>query len=149
MTSKKVFVSFDWDNDRHYKYLLEAWHANPEFDFIFSDTTPREIDSFDVGRIKAGLTSKIKLATHTLFIVGQYANARHVKSAFIGFTNWINFEAYQSRQEGNKLAVVKLDTSYSVPEELVGSNYSWIANFTEKNVIAVLNHSSKNSYASF
>lgn len=49
MASKKVFVSFDWDNDRHYKYLLEAWHANPEFDFVFSDTTPREIDSFDVG----------------------------------------------------------------------------------------------------
>ncbi len=24
MASKKVFVSFDWDNDRHYKYLLGA-----------------------------------------------------------------------------------------------------------------------------
>ena len=149
MAIKKVFVSFDWDNDRHYKYLLEAWHAHPEFDFVFSDTTPREINSFDVGRIKAGLTSKIKLATHTLFIVGQYANVRHAKSALIGFTNWINFEAYQSRQEGNNLAVIKLDNSYSVPEELTGVNYSWITDFTEKNVIAVLDHSSRNSHANF
>ena len=66
MTKKKVFVSFDYENDRYYKYLLEAWDANPDFEFVFSDKTPSEIDSNDIGRIKAALTTKINSATHTL-----------------------------------------------------------------------------------
>ena len=40
MVKKKVFVSFDYDHDRNYKYLLQAWDANPEFDFVFKDQTP-------------------------------------------------------------------------------------------------------------
>ncbi|CAC9487784.1 hypothetical protein, partial [uncultured Gammaproteobacteria bacterium] len=28
MAKKKVFVSFDWDNDKNYKFLLQAWDAN-------------------------------------------------------------------------------------------------------------------------
>lgn len=66
-----VFVSFDYDNDKHYKFLLEAWNKNPKFQFVFEDGTPQEIDSYNVGRIKAGLTSKIKEATHTLVIIGK------------------------------------------------------------------------------
>ncbi len=106
MAKKKVFVSFDYDNDKHYKFLLEAWDANPEFDFIFKDQTPGEINTNNIGRIKAGLTSKINDATHTLFIVGAYANQPHKDRGLIGFINWINFEAYQSIQSDNYLAVV-------------------------------------------
>src|SRR5438094_7548744 len=68
-----VFVSFDWDHDRRYKFLLEARNKNPRFQFVFSDETPGENDTNNVGRIKAGLTAKIKAATHTLVIVGEYA----------------------------------------------------------------------------
>lgn len=63
-----VFVSFDWDHDRRYKFLLEAWNKNPRFQFVFSDATPGEIDTNNVGRIKAALTAKINAATHTLVI---------------------------------------------------------------------------------
>jgi hypothetical protein len=32
MAKKKVFVSFDYDNDKRYKALLKAWdHVAPEF----------------------------------------------------------------------------------------------------------------------
>lgn len=141
MYKKTVFVSFDYDNDRRYKYLLEAWNANPEFDFVFKDETPGEINTNDIGRIKAGLTRKINDATYTLFIVGKYSNQPHKDRASIGFINWINFEAYQSIQSRNYLAVVKLDASCSVPDEL-NAKYSWITGFTEQNVIDVLNHSS-------
>ena len=143
MTSKKkVFVSFDYDHDRHYKYLLQAWDANPDFDFVFKDQTPGEINTYDIGRIKAALTAKINDATHTLFIVGAYANQQHKDHRLIGFINWMNFEAYQSIQNGNYLAVVKLEKSYSIPQELK-AKYWWIAGFSEKNVIQVLNDSSK------
>lgn len=41
MSKKKVFVSFDYENDRMYYYLMKAWDANPEFDFVFSDYSSR------------------------------------------------------------------------------------------------------------
>ena len=139
MAKKRVFVSFDFDHDKRYKFLLEAWDANPDFDFVFDDKTPGEINTNNIDRIKAALTMKIKEATHTLFIVGKYANQLHENSQLISFTNWMNFEAYQSRYYNNKLAVVKLDNSCEVPKELVGSGYWGLTGFTEPNVISVLN----------
>lgn len=85
-----VFVSFDYDNDRYYKFLLEAWHANPRFRFTFQDGTPSEINSTNVGRVKAAITTKSQAATHTLVIVGQHANTPHRHRALIGHRNWIN-----------------------------------------------------------
>jgi len=143
MSKKQVFVSFDYDNDKRYKFLLEAWDANPEFDFVFEDKTPGEINTIDVGRIKAGLTRQLNEATHTLFIVGEHANQPHRLRNEIGFVNWINFEAYQSIRSNNCLAVVKLDSSNAVPSQLKGSGYWHLTGFSEKNVINILNKSSK------
>ena len=142
MRKKQVFVSFDYDNDKRYKFLLQAWDANPDFDFVFEDKTPGEINKNDIGRIKAGLTRKINEATHTIFIVGKHANQPHKDKTAIGFINWINYEAYQSIQSRNYLVVVKLDDSCAIPQELK-AKYSWISGFSEENVIKVLNHSSK------
>jgi hypothetical protein len=133
-----VFVSFDWDHDRRYKFLLEAWSKNPQFRFVFSDETPREINSSNVGRIKAGLTTRINAATHTLVIVGQYANAPHPDRALIGFRNWINFEVHQSMVARNKIVAVKLDRNSESPEELLGAGASWAMSFTEDAVIRAL-----------
>jgi hypothetical protein len=60
----------------------------------------------------------------------------------IGFVNWINFEAYQSIQSGNYIAVVKLNDTCTIPNEL-RAKYSWISGFSERNIINVLNHSSR------
>ena len=139
MRKKQVFVSFDYDNDRDYKNLLRAWDANPNFDFVFEDKTPGEIDTNEISRIKGALTTKINEATHTLFIVGKHANQPHPNKDEIGFVNWVNFEANKSIESGNKLAVVKIESSNSVPNELVGSGYKFLSGFTETNVINVLN----------
>ena len=138
MPRPRVFVSFDFENDRRYKYLLEAWNANPKFKFVFTDQTPGEIDTFNVGRIKAGLTAKIREATHTLVIIGQYANARHPKSGLIGYKNWINFEIGQSKANGNAIAAIKLDRMFESPEELQGANPSWAMAFSEEAIIRAL-----------
>jgi hypothetical protein len=135
----KVFVSFDYDNDRHYKYLLEAWHAHPDFEFVFADVTPREINSENVGRIKAALTRKIGLATHTLVIVGDHANEQHAQHKLIGFKNWINFEVNQSKVGRKRLAAVKLDRAYESPEQLLGANATWAMSFNEAAIIKALN----------
>lgn len=139
MAKKNVFVSFDWDNDKHYKYLLEAWDANPDFDFVFNDKTPDEIDTYNVSKVKAALTVKINSATHTLVIIGKEANKTHKHSKLIGFKNWINFEVYQSKQNKNKIAAVKIDRSYESPDELSGAGASWAMSFEEDPIIKALN----------
>ena len=40
MPKPKVFVSYDHSEDAVYKYLLQAWDANPEFDFEFDSRGP-------------------------------------------------------------------------------------------------------------
>jgi hypothetical protein len=134
----KVFVSFDYEDDKHYKYLLEAWNKNPKFEFVFDDGTPQEIDSYNVGRIKAALTMKIKDATHTLVIVGKNANKLHSKSSLIGYRNWINYEIAKSAELGKRIAVIKLDPNFTLPEQLAGLDVSWGYSFTEQNVINAL-----------
>ena len=62
MAKKKVYVCFDYDRDKHYKYLMEAWNANPNFEFLFNDKSPREIQSYNISVIKSCLTKKIKEA---------------------------------------------------------------------------------------
>jgi hypothetical protein len=134
----KVFVSFDYDNDKHYKYLLEAWHNNPRFQFTFEDGTPREINSLNVGRVKAALTAKIKEASHTLVIIGRHANELHRNSGLIGYRNWINFEIAKSKELGKRLVAVKLNRDYQSPTELLSSSAYWTYSFTEQNIIHAL-----------
>lgn len=130
-----VLVSFDWHNDRHYRHMLEAWHANPKFNFTFDDGTPDEIDTDNVGRIKAALTSKVNEATHTLIIVGEHANQRHRSAVLIGSRNWINFEISRSVEAHNRIVAVILDRSYELPEQLAITNYTTVLGFNEAGII--------------
>jgi hypothetical protein len=139
MAKKRVFVSFDFDNDRRYKYLLEAWDANPDIEFTFNDVTPSEIDTNDIGRIKAAITTKINTATHTLIIIGSQANRLHKYSSQIGYKNWINFEIHQSKLNRNRLVAVKLAVSNELPDELVGAQVSWAMSFTQDAITRALN----------
>lgn len=138
MDRKKVFVSFDYENDKNYKYLLEAWDANTDFEFTFADKTAHEINSYNVGRIKAGLTQRIKKADYTLVIVGKYANQKHEDSNLISEINWINWEIIKSIEVGNKLVAVKIEKSYESPDAIIGSGASWAMSFTQESIINAL-----------
>ena len=140
MAKKRVFVSFDYDNDKHYKYLLEAWDANPDFDFKFSDLSSAEINSWAIPTVKGALTTKINAATYTLVIVGKEANKKHVDSAEIGYKNWLNFEIAKSKANGNKLVAVKLSSTNTSPDELLNSGASWAMSFARDTIIKALNN---------
>jgi len=138
MAKKKVFVSFDYENDRRFKFLMEAWDANPDFDFSFSDHSSGEINSNNISIVKAGLTRKINQATYTFVIVGKEANKQHKDHKLIGFKNWINFEVHQSKLNKNKLLAIKLDKSFDSPDELLNSGASWAYTFTQDSILAAL-----------
>ena len=135
---QKVFVSFDYDNDKHYKYLLEAWSKHPRFKFDHEDVTPGEINSNNINVIKAGLLARIRTADYILVLIGKYANSWHRNSQLIGFKNWINFEISHSKRFNKKIVAVKLDRSFESPDEILGSNASWAMSFTEDSIIKAL-----------
>ncbi len=130
-----TFVSFDYENDGHYKRLLEAWHENRNFDFSFDDRSSGEIQSSDIGRVKAALTQKIRNAQYTLVIIGKHANALHKDAAAIGHRNWINFEVAQSAQSSSRLVAVKLDKTFESPEQLMDKKPAWAFEFTEAAIL--------------
>jgi hypothetical protein len=121
MARKRVVISFDYHNDKQYRYLLLALKNNTQSPIDFDDTTPEEIDTSSVDRVKAVLTTKIRNSTHTLVIVGAHANDRHRDSAKIGDRNWQWWEINKTKQEGRGLIAVKIDRSYASPDPLLNS----------------------------
>ena len=113
----KVFVSFDFDHDRQYKYTLNMWDGNDNIDFSFDDKSSTEINSWNIGRIKAALTTKINEADAVLVIVGSYANSYHKDSALIGKRNWQNWEIAKAKELRKKLIGVKLNYTNVSPDE--------------------------------
>lgn len=132
---KRIFISFDYDHDKNYRYLLTALAKNPRSDIEFDDLTPEEIQSYDIGRIKAVLTSKIKQATHTLVIIGKYANSYHPDRDEIGERNWQWWEINKSDEEGKGFIAVKIDSSNDSPEPLYGKGATWAKTFSVDSIV--------------
>jgi len=122
---KRIFISFDYDHDRDYRHLLSALNANRNSDINFYDLTPEEIQSSDVGRIKAVLTRKIRESTHCLAVIGKHANTRHRDAKDIGTRNWQWWEIQKSKDEGKGLIAVKIDRSYDAPDPIMNAGARW------------------------
>ena len=138
MSEKKVFISFDYEDNKNYKWLLSAWNANEKMEFTFEDCSADEIHSDDIARIKAGLTRRINKSEYTLVIIGENATKKHKDAEKIGYDNWIAFEIAKSKENGNKLIAVKLDKSYLSPNEIMGSGAHWAMSFTQKAIMKAL-----------
>ncbi len=143
MAKKNVFVSFDYEKDKHYKHLLKAWDANKDFDFLFSDRSSGEINSSSVSVVKQVLSAKINKATYTLVIVGEDANKIHPDAEEIGYRNWQNYEIAKSKEHGKKIVAAKIDSSYDSPDELLNSGASWAMSFTGEAIIKAFNDAAK------
>jgi hypothetical protein len=130
MAKKSVFISFDYENDKRYKFLLTALSNNSNFDISFNDKSSSEIKTEDIAVVRAGLTRKINTARYTLCIIGAYANTRHKDYTEIGHRNWINFEIHQSKKNGNKLIAIKIANSYISPNEILNAGANWARSFT-------------------
>ncbi len=131
MAKPKVFVSYDHSEDVHYKRLLQAWDANPDFDFDFDSRGPDvAIDSRDAGVVKAALTAKMKSATHLLVLVGAKSNK----------SKWMGWEIDRAKQSDVKLklAAVKLQKENETPAGLLNAGTSWATSFARDRVVEAL-----------
>lgn len=137
MALKKVFISFDWHHDADYRNLLSAFNKNPENDIEFEDSTPGAIDTNDVGRVKAVLTTQIRDATHTLVLIGKHANASHADQAKIGTRNWQWWEIEKSTEEKKKLVGVRIEADNTAPTPLLNVGAKW-ANYNVASIVKAL-----------
>ena len=121
MAKKKIFISYDYDNDKHYKNLLVAWDANSELDFSFYDASVDvSVDSNDAAAIKRVISSRISNASHSLCIIGS----KTYKSG------WVKWEIEKAVELKKKLVAVKTDSGNTSPDAIQGVGASWAMSST-------------------
>ena len=131
---ERICISFDWDHDRDYRHMLSAWNAKSDNPVNFEDLTPTD----NVDRIKVVLTTKIRAATHTLVLIGEYANRAHKDRAKIGTLNWIWWEIERSKEEGKRLIAVNLRSTNETPAPLLNSGAKWAMSFTLEAILKAI-----------
>ena len=121
MSKKKIFISFDYDNDKDYKNLLLAWDANSDFDFsLYNASLNVPIDSSDATTIKKVISTRIKDATYLLCIIGKNSHK----------SEWIAWEIKKALELNKKLVAVKIDSEYTSPSAILNVGASWAMSFT-------------------
>jgi len=121
MAKPRIFISYDYDNDRQYKNMLLAWDKNEEFDFAFSDhSADVSIQSTNAEAIKRAISTKINSATHFLCIVGSKTSG----------SSWVAWEIDKARQLKKMLIAVKTASKNRTPSGLLNAGASWAMSFT-------------------
>ena len=131
MAKPKVFVSYDHSEDVHYKRLLQAWEANPDFDFEFDSRGPDvPIDSSNAVTVKQTLVRMMKDATHLLVLVGAKSST----------SKWMTWEIDRAKQSDVKLklAAIKLSKSNPTPPGLLSAGTAWATSFERDRIVAAL-----------
>jgi hypothetical protein len=131
MAKTKVFVSYDHSEDVLYKLLLQAWDANPDFDFDFDSRGPNvAINSDDAAVVKAALTKLMKSATHLLVIIGAKSST----------SKWMNWEIERAKEDDTrlKIAAVKIESKNTTPAGLLNVGTAWATSFERDKIVAAL-----------
>jgi len=125
MAKKKVFISYDYDNDKHYKNLLLAWNANKEFDFsLYDQSVDVSVDSTDAAAIKRVISTKINNSTYFLCIIGKHTHK----------SNWVAWEINKAVELKKKIVAVKTAKDNEAPSEILGVGAEWALSFTFESI---------------
>lgn len=129
MAKKTVFISYDYDNDRHFKNLLLAWDKNSDFDFSIEDhSADVSIDSTNASVIKRAISTKIGNANYFLCIVGEKTHK----------SKWVSWEIEKAKELKKKIIAVKTDPSNTSPSQLMGAGADWAMSFTFDSIKKVI-----------
>jgi hypothetical protein len=131
MAKKKIFISYDYDNDKHYKNLLVAWDKNDLFDFDFYDNyVDVSVNSTDANYIKQVITNRIKSSNQILVIVGEKTSK----------SGWVEWEINKAYELGKQLIAVKTYSTNDSPNSIFGKGASWAMSFTYESIKKALNN---------
>ena len=131
MAKKKIFISYDYDNDKHYKNLLVAWDKNDLFDFDFYDNSVDvSVNSTDANYIKQVITNRIKSSNHILVIIGGKTHK----------SGWVEWEINKAYELGKKIIAVKTYSTNDSPNAIFGKGASWAMSFTFESIKKALDN---------
>lgn len=130
---KKVFISYDYDNDKTYKNLLVAWSKN-EADhfknFTFEDgSTDVSVNSTDEAAIKRAISRRMAQCDVFLLLVGEETHQ----------SEWCNWEIDKAIDLGLVLVAVKINSSNTSPNGILGVGATWAKSFTFQAISSALN----------
>lgn len=121
MAKKKIYISYEYDNDKHFKNLLSAWDAHSGINFGFSDqSTDIDIKSTDAVAIKRVISRRIKSAPYFLCIIGRKTHK----------SDWVKWEIEKAIELKKKIIAVKINPSHTSPDEILNVGTSWAKTFT-------------------
>ncbi len=119
--ARKIFISYDYDNDKHYKNLLIAWDKNKEFDFSFYDqSVDVSVNSDDAAAIRRVISARINNSAIFLCLIGTYTHQ----------SDWIDWEIRKAIELKKKIVAVKINSTNSTPSALFGNTDVWAMSFT-------------------
>ena len=108
MKKKKIFISYDYDEDGHYKRLLEAWSKNNNIDIKFHDvSTDVSINSRDKDYIKRCISEDIKSCDIFVTLIGKDTHK----------CKWIEgYEIPEAFKLNKPIAGIRINKSNKIPE---------------------------------
>ena len=125
MAKKKIFISYDYENDKHYKNLLVVWDKNNLFDFIFYDASVDvSVNSEDAEYIKRVIKDRINSASYFLCIIGRQTYK----------SGWVAWEINTAINLYRKIIVVKTEQSNTSLNEISDIGASWAKSFTFESI---------------
>ncbi len=125
MAKKKIFISYDYDNDRHYKNLLIAWDKNELFDFSFYDgSVTVAVDSDDAGPIRRVISARIGESPRFLCIVGTQTYK----------SSWVKWEIAKAVELKRSIIAVKTGKDNKTPDGLLNVGAKWALAFTFESI---------------
>jgi hypothetical protein len=127
---KKVFISYDYKNDRHYKNLLLAWDKNLQFDFYINDEATGILSNgINSNEIKSDLLKSIEQSSIILVLLGE----RTAKN------KWVRWEIAKAIELGKPIVAVKTAKDNETPPELFGIGVSWAMSFNVDSILNAMN----------
>ena len=121
MAKKKVFISYDYDNDKTHKNLLLAWDANDDFDFSFYDmSVDVSVDSDDAAAIRRVISARINQSPRFLCLIGKKTHK----------SNWVDWEIKKAIELKKKLVAVKINKDNTSPSAILNQGATWALSFT-------------------
>jgi hypothetical protein len=130
MTKSKVFIGYDYDNDRAAKDRLLGWDTNQEFDFSSYDRSfDVAVDSQAAVAIQQDLAARIGGSSHFLCIVGK--ETYH--------SGWVAWEIRKAVELKKKLVAAKTDSTNNSPAAMQGAGASWSTMFDFDSIKMAMN----------
>lgn len=120
MARKRIFISYDHENDARYKNLLHAWNKHDDFDIqIYNGSLKIGINSENAAYVKSQIKPMITWCSYLLCIIGEDTHK----------SDWIDWEIKTAIANKKGLIGVKITKDCTSPLAILNQGATWALSF--------------------